>query len=672
MANFCLLPEKVNEFKKALKDKDIVLADLINLDHADLTAKLEPYAGANAPQIATLIEEKLILKNRMIGLTNVLSKLTETGKYSVAEKARLAKIKSDYRAAQMERVFSPKENQSYLGGVADEIIGTEITKEEAKNIFELSARADELRKGFDGEKWTNEKDRLTYGASKVLYENYVAELKGENTPIKEQIKGRIAEFKKTAGENPSLAVLDLGKDTLKTISNNAISFVASVDNSMLGRQGLKTLITHPTKWLPAAGKSFTDIAKTLGGQETMDALMADIYSRPNYLNGEYVKSGILTATEEQFPTSLPERIPYLGRVFKASEVAFKGSAIRMRTDLYDLLAKNAREQGIKMTDIQIKDIGTGINSVTARGKGKLTENELVKLVLWSPRMLKANYDTLTAHSLGAGLKTPFARKEAFKNWAKIVGVLGTLLLIAKANGNTDLDTTSSDFGNIVVADTKVSRIMGVMADFVGISSNTYNGKTRFNVTGGMNSLITFVSRFAQGKRKNATTGVTTYAGEGFGASDRFDYFIDFLTGKTQPLVKVGIDTAKQRDFEGNKPTVGSTLKNVTVPLSVKNILDINKNKDGTDGIDWNQNTGKELQAFKDKIGKDKFKEANDKYNQKYNEWLANVVKKGDFKALSEEDKQKVINNKKTEIKNSVFKEYGFKYKQPVTQKLPKF
>ena len=53
--------------------------------------------------------------------------------------------------------------------------------------------------------------------------------------------------------------------------------------------------------------------------------------------------------------------------------------------------------------------------------------------------------------------------------------------------------------------------------------------------------------------------------------------------------------------------------------------------------------------------------------------MKQVVNKTDYQALSEEDKQAVITNKKTEIKNSVFKQYNFKYKTPATQKkLPKF
>ena len=58
------MPSEIEKFKKALKDKDISLSDLINSDHDAIVGKLKPYMGENAEQVATLIESKLILKNR--------------------------------------------------------------------------------------------------------------------------------------------------------------------------------------------------------------------------------------------------------------------------------------------------------------------------------------------------------------------------------------------------------------------------------------------------------------------------------------------------------------------------------------------------------------------------------------------------------------------------------
>ena len=109
-----------------------------------------------------------------------------------------------------------------------------------------------------------------------------------NTSLKDMLKNRLAEAKTDWKDNPAKAIMIAIKDTITTISENAISIVASVDNSFLGRQGLNTLMTHPTVWGDMAKKSFIDIYKTMaskhGGKEVRDALMAEAYSRPNFTN----------------------------------------------------------------------------------------------------------------------------------------------------------------------------------------------------------------------------------------------------------------------------------------------------------------------------------------------------------------------------------------------------
>ncbi len=672
MANFCLLPEKVAEFRKALKEKEITIPSLLNMTSEERTALLSKYAGDSAPQVNTLFEEKLVLKNRMIGIKNWASKVGEIGKYSPEGKAKLDKAISEYRAKQQERILNPKENEAFLNDLANKQLGTEVTQEEAKQVFELSKKVDDLKKNFDGEKWTNETDRLNYGVSKVLYENYVSELKGEGEPFKEVVKGRVQEFKNTAEGNVGKAVVDLGKDALKALNDNAVGLVASVDNSFLGRQGLKTLFTHPSAWWDGAKGSFIDAYKTMGGKNTMDALMADVYSSPNYLNGAYKDAGIIAQNEEQFPTSLPEQIPGIGRVFKASEVAFKGSALRMRKDLYDLVSEMQTTNGVDMADVtNRKGLGTVINSLTARGKwGKYGESPIVKLVLWAPRMLKGNLDILTAH---AGQDIPkFAKVEARWNLFKIAVSIATILGIAKAinKNSVEPDPTSSNWGKIMVNDTKISRIIGVLSDFVGISSNSQNGKTTYDVTGGLNSVVTAIARqlpksLGGGATKSTVTGIKNDFGSGFGQTSRFDAIIDFFTGKTTPLAKTVVDFAKGQNFKGQKPTLLNEMPGLFIPISIQNILGIGGSQGGTD---WTQNPGAELQAFQKQVGDEKFKKANDEYNKEVQRKTKILIENIRFKELSEDDKKKAITQLKSDVKDTIFKNYGFKYTKQKTEK----
>lgn len=141
----CLLPEKVQEFKQALKNKEINIADLINMSTEERTTLLGKYAGSNAKDVNTLFEEKLVLKNKIQGLKNWSSRLGKIGKYSDQGKADLDAEISKYRAAQQQRIFNPKEEQSFLNDLADKKVGVHISKEVAQKVFQLSSELSELK-----------------------------------------------------------------------------------------------------------------------------------------------------------------------------------------------------------------------------------------------------------------------------------------------------------------------------------------------------------------------------------------------------------------------------------------------------------------------------------------------------------------------------------------------
>lgn len=422
-----------------------------------------------------------------------------------------------------------------------------ITKAEAAEIVRLSKATTDAKAAME-----QGGDRFAYGAARVAYENYVNDLKGANLPVKTLLKNYGQELKTTWGDNKAKAVWDAGTGAIKAISDNSIAMVASLDNSFLGRQGLKTLMTHPSAWLDGAKNSFIDFAKVLGGKNAHDALLADVYSRPNFLNGEYHRAKIIAKAEEQFPTTLPERIPGVGRVFKASEAAFTGSGLRMRTDLYDLLSSKAKENGVDMASkVEAESLGKLVNSLTARGQwGTRGESAVVRVVLWAPKMLKANIDVLTAHNFGAGLESRFARREAAINLLKITAETATLMAIANAliPGSAETDPKSTDFGKIKVGD------------------------TRFDITGGAASVVTLASRIITRSSKNTQSGLVTEYGLGFGKRSPFDALIDFITNKTAPAAGVVVSWLKGEDREGKPFTWGGATFRSFTPISLQNAI----------------------------------------------------------------------------------------------------
>lgn len=664
MSFLCIPKAAAKAFETALKGKDIQIVDLLKMTTEERTALFEKYAGKDAKAINTLFEEKLVLKNKVAGLRNFIEKTTQTGRYSSDKIAELKQAASDYRAKQQERIFSPSEEQTFLNDLVDKIEGTHFTKSEAKNLFELTTKVDELKNAAIG------KDKAPeYGAAKVQMDKYVDALKEGDTSIKALVKETISQFREDFKTNKPKAIFDLLLKGLKTITDNSVALVASVDNSFMGRQGLKVLMTHPSIWWKGAKNSFVDIAGTMGGKNMKDALLADIYSNKNYRNGNYELAKILPKNEEQYPTSLPERIWGVGRVFKASEIAFEGSAVRMRTGLYDMVSNLAEKNGVDVTDkYQVQSIGKLVNSLTARGQwGNRGESTIVKLILWAPKMLKANIDVLTAHT-GQDISA-FARKQAAINLVKIVATSAGIMAMANAikPGSAETDPRSTNFGKIKI------------------------GNTTFDYTGGAGSLIVLAARLASNSTKSSSTGLINQFGTGFGQQTRFDTLISFLTNKTTPPVGAIISMMKGTLPTGQKATPANLIGNLATPISIQNaiqlkddnsaqavlgvILDtigINANTYVAGASDWSLNPSKEIQAFQAKVGEAKFNEANNIYNSQVKSWMSSVKNIPRYMKLSPEEKQKVITNKKRQIRTNVLAKYGFRYKAPTSKPVPKF
>ena len=146
-------------------------------------------------------------------------------------------------------------------------------------------------------------------------------------------------------------------------------------------------------------------------EEIVDGVLANAYSDKRYLSGEYEKAGIIQKFEEEIPSNLPEKIPVLGRAFKASDDAYKAGRIELQKEIYNLLADRIEDTGIRLSEVNsgklgkneqmlvnniIEDLGKISGALTGRGNLKYN-SKLTKIGLWAPRMLKANWDKMTGY-----------------------------------------------------------------------------------------------------------------------------------------------------------------------------------------------------------------------------------------------------------------------------------
>ena len=171
----------------------------------------------------------------------------------------------------------------------------------------------------------------------------------------------------------------------------------------------------------------------------------------------------------------------------------------------------------------------------------------------------------------------------------------------------------------------------------------------------------------------------------YGQQNALDTMENFFEGKAAPGLRLVFDLWKGRTYSGdplnlNKPKDAAiTLaKGTTIPITIQSFDGMMKDVGSSnilasmilEGLglstapetypdNWNGRTSKEMKEFKAEVGQAKFKEANDKYNQEYAKWFRNETKSSKYKGLSDEDKSKAITKKKKEIKESVFRQYGF-------------
>lgn len=214
----CILPDKLEEYRKAIKDRKLDLVEMMKMSTEDRTAEFEKFAGKEgAKQLNRLFEEKLILKNRIQGLKNFVNKSAQLGKYSPMGKAEIEREISEYRSKQQERIFSPKEHEAYLGGLVEKMLGVHIPKEVAAKVFELSAKADKEK--VNNPKLSGVSDE--YFKAKQELNQYVESQKPQK-PAESILKNLIVIGRNNMLLNPSTPI----KATTGQAINSTMDFVS--------------------------------------------------------------------------------------------------------------------------------------------------------------------------------------------------------------------------------------------------------------------------------------------------------------------------------------------------------------------------------------------------------------------------------------------------------------
>ncbi len=688
MAGFCLTKDQENNLRDAFVSGKLGPFKLSQMPSSEVRrAKLEEFIDVeNAANVNSLFESKLLLKNQIIGFQTWVKSLIGV----------TPKIKRDL-LTKIDRlneigVLNPADLKAFQEDLVRTRLGFGVTFEEAKTINELSAQRVESKEIWEEKikenpewaddpyatrkEWRNDSKRFDYGLKQVALENFVNDLRTD-------ARNKRVSFR----EQPVRAVSNAIKDSPGFLNNLAKSLMASIDNSFFGRQGIKNLYGNRAQkaiWGRNFAKSFSDIAaelrrKKIRGVRPADFVKADIYSRPNAVNGKY-KAGnyrLDVLHEEAIPTSLPEKIPVFGRFFSAAEVAFGGGALRMRADLADMLISQMDAQGINtLNSKNAIPAGNFVGSLTGRGNlGRLTPlADKLNLLLWSARFFKSNVETVFAPAkfaaTKAGLRTPssegaaFIEKKAAQNMVSIVAHVAGIMMMAKFLDpeSVEEDPRGTNFGRV--------KIFGHWTD----------------MTGGMRAIAIMSARlvptFRDGKwgfwSKTSTGKWTNLRAGEFGKDDPVDVLMDtLLLNRLSPIASVLSDFYKGEMFGGEPFDIKKSIVNSAIPLSIQNVNDVKD--EGFAAVlavgiaeffglgvstykfqtNWQRSTSKEMTKFKEQVGEETFKDANDSYNRAYNAWVDSVQEDSKYKELSEEGKKKLESQARSAIKKRILDEFGF-------------
>jgi len=712
MANWCLVKEKAGKFIEKLKSGEISPEKMDAMSSVERRDYFKSFLGeADAKKVNLLYERKILNKNREQGLVRWAEQVS--GKNTKQKEDLMQKIKNNTEERN-RRLFSPKDEENFLNELVEARLGIGVTEEESKTLFKLAKDFKETKELFNKRTIHNKlesiKGKIT-GRERSVIDNLIDRLDGikegkkakslslsrikrylgEGAPEDVQkdidkLVNNIVSARKTNEYGYAKVALDeyvgdikLGikqkqtiKKTVEDIAGFSKSTVASIDNSFIGRQGLKTLYSgHPIVWFKSMVNSFETLAKVgIKNQDALRGIKAEIFNRTNSKNGLYEKMKLdIGIIEEAYPTTLPEKIPMFGRAFKASNQAFTGSAYRMRADLADVMIDKARKQGVDLDDItELESIGMLVNSMTGRGKiQSFTESgqRIANVTLFSPKFLKAQLDTV-GQIFSGGRGSNFVRKEAAKNLLGIVGSISSIMYLADKlqPGSVEWDSRSSDFGKIKI------------------------GNTRFDVTGGMASFVTLAARIATGATKSTTTGKITKQ-SAFGAKTASELAANFLENKTAPLLRTIFNIQKGHDFDKNpisfealkeEPVNTSWVvaKGFIVPIPIDNAFEAYKSRATEPALaatildmmgvganiynysdNWAGKTSKEMEKFKEEKGFKTLREANKQFNTRVNVEIMELSKSEEFNKKSPEEKDKEIKKIKRDIKEDIFKQYNF-------------
>lgn len=580
----CILPEKLDELFIGIEQSGHTMSDLVTkMSDQQRMKLLDKYIGT----------EKAQMVNDFLVDTYVRPALEEQLK---GEEGLSKKQISDLvlnRVRRMKGEISEQIENLYFDNAVADIMKFNIDEKDAVALSQaqqtVDARLEDLQDSL------GEKDYFDMWSTEELNN-----LTDEQKQLKLKLGLAIRKYQKLYKEIYEKNVLKTATGKFGRIVGSTRAFVLSADTSFL-RQ-LSNMFFVNTK---AASKGWWEGQKTFWrefikgdqadaeGLTKADYVWAEIYSHPNVLNGTAKRLGInITITEEPFVGSVlgtktaeqvASKVP-LGsltlRAFSASENAFDLSVALARFTAMNSLI-DVYQNDIKA--MQNAKIGEQINEVTGRwvpktqkGKQRLTPalSETISLYVmafrWTASRIATAKNIIYAPAMFSKSLTGkyFNKANAMRGQAAVGQVIIMSMLGALGSAAFD-DDKDKDF---------FQKFWDKWTDFEGDYGKLVIGKTRFDVTFGVASIIQTAARAIK-KAINPSYSQKWY-----------DPIMRFLTYRQSPLVSAGVSGVSQlravfddsympKDVVGNPQTFSSYLRSIFLPIFVDSAIEYGFDED---------------------------------------------------------------------------------------------
>ena len=354
---------------------------------------------------------------------------------------------------------------------------------------------------------------------------------------------RARERYRRANRSMPAKVYDVAGEVLMTSRGLMTSF----DLSAVLRQGGFLALGHPIRTLG----DIKGMMKALMSEEAAFKIDQEIRARPNM---DWYARSKLNLTEHGKALSKMEE-PYMGRWndmipgIAASNRAFSTFLNLQRANAFDSMVKSL---GREPTLVEAKALATFINIATGRADFGKFNSALVGLnkVFFAPRLVASRIQLLYGHAFINGSWA--TRKLIAGEYARTLTALGVVYgLSYMAGAKITFDPTSSDFGKIVIGNTRIDPLFGLAQPIVLVSKS-----------------VAGVTTDLKGRTKPIRGDRVPY-----GTRDAYDYLADFMRAKFNPIFGAGVDVLTGTDVINEPVTPLSAGAKLVIPMSFRDIYE---------------------------------------------------------------------------------------------------